>query len=183
MNTINKFKQLFVLAAVASMAFSATAFAAIPFIPVDYNQKIEVPGGYVQGGKFFPYPPTPPSVSEEDIISGFQKDLELKLIAPTDIQPIPNTNFNLSGVMTQVNALERTVLVNNLDPNSSPRQQAGAIAVTNTNERTIASNGLVPVGAARNVNENNEFNVMGAAYKVDAADTDVDFVISQPILK
>lgn len=168
MKKINTIKNVLIAAAIVSLGFSGSAFA------------IKLNGGMPQR------PVTPPPVSQNDIVYGFQKDQDLKLIAPTDIKPFPNANFNLAGTQTLVNPLEKTTLVNTIATNNSVNKSAGEIAVSNSQEHMIASNGLVPVGAARKVNDNNEFQTLGAAYKINNKKEDTenyDFVISEPILK
>lgn len=163
-------------AAIVSLGFSGAAMARV-------YDTVNGEYGYWEGGEFFVevIPPTPDPVPQNDIVYSFQKEQDLKLITPTDLNPIPRTSFNFAGTQTAVNPLEKTKIVNTIDTNKFANQDVGAIAINNSDEHTIASNGMIPVGAANKVNEN-EFQTLGAAYKVEN-DQNYDFVISEPILK
>lgn len=140
-------------------------------------------GGHYEGGMWIPDPVIPPlpSIPQIDIGFAVQKDADIKLVAPTDLNIDPNANYNLGNVKAAVRTLEKTKIVNTIDTTNFKKQDVGAIAVNNTEERTIASNGIVPLGAANKVNE---FQPLGAAYKIDNNDNEnYDFVISEPILK
>jgi len=129
--------------------------------------------------------PVKVTVPQTDIVYGFQKEQNLKLVAPTDIKPFPNAKFNLAGVNTVVNPLEKTTLTNTIATNQPMNQTAGAIAINGTEEHTIAtSRGVTPTGAA-NMLPNNEFQPLGAAYKVgtQADEENYDFEITAPVLK
>jgi len=167
----NIIKKTLIVAALISLAQSSAVFAAA--------------GEWIILGGTTVFIPDPVTVPQTDIVYGFQKEQNLKLIAPTDINPIPNAKFNLAGVNTVVNPLQRTTLTNTIATNQPMSQSAGSIAINGTEEHTIAAaRGITPTGAA-NMLPGNEFQPLGAAYKVENAqdEENYDFVISTPVLK
>jgi hypothetical protein len=116
---------------------------------------------------------------------------EFKELTPTSLNPdITNKiSLNLGGTFMQVAPLDMTMLVNNLDTNSFPKNTIGAIAMNNSadhvlpgGENTVAVNELTPIGAASQVG-NNGLKPIGAASQVGNDNANYDFVIPQAILE
>ncbi len=171
MKNLNTIKKSLIAAAILSLGFSGAAFAIQqPIIPPPKPpKKVQV------------IPQNSVVVPQNDMVFSIQNDMDLNLTAPTSMNLISNEFHNMGGTQVAVSSLGTTKLVNTIDPNNFAGQDVGAIALNNSEEHMIASNGIIPIGAASKV-ENNEFQTLGAAYKIED-NQNYDFIIAEPILK